>query len=1000
MKYNIGYLLMLLISYQLVGQEIKGIVKDVNGAPLNEASIFVTKTGTNTTTDAKGQFLIKALVGDELQISLINYDKIIIAASDDMTLVMQENNQKVLDEVVIVGYGTKKKGAVTGAVVQLKSDEILKNPAQSAIQAVQGKAAGVNIVTNDEPGANPSIIIRGLGSLLGSRNPLYVIDGVEANGLNGLSSNDIATIDILKDASSLAIYGQKGANGVVIISTKKGKSGAFKITFDSYYGIKQILKKVNLADSYKFAYYNNTALGSSNYFNFNQPTDTNWLNEITTAGEVTNNAVSVSGGSEKINFYLGLSHYTEKGILSGTNYKRTNLINKNEYKITDDLKITQFVNFSAVSNSPKPLSAFTNAYKQAPIIPVRYANGRYGVPFINTATGLNDIVGNRFNNVANPVAQLENTFEENKNITIFGSLNMEYKIQQNLKFNSSFGATADWSKGYSFMPNRNIWLSQNPSLNENDYAVQLPNDPSNTLYKRRADFYSYNWDNYLTYKKDIGNHTFTTVLGMSRSTNNNTEFLNGQRFNVPEKSNYWSLDFSDSNIKVNPNTVVQNNRSTPIISIAYFGRLEYDFLGKYLFTANIRREGISSFQSAQKWGLFSSASAGWVLSKEKFLENSKLINFLKVRGGYGEVGNGNGPSYNDVTFSRNFYSFGAPSVSLPGIFVANAIDPNLSWETMSEFDLGLDFTMLNNHLTGTFDYYNRKNENIILPVSPPFVLSENPTFINTGTIANTGIEITLRYENKIGSHLTYFIGGNISNNSNKVAAINSPYFRNFVGSGSTNNGEFTKLVKKGEPLGSFYVFKQLGYNSDGEPVLDDMIDGVMGLTDNDRINAGSYIPKITYGSNFGITYKNIDFSVDIYGVGGNKLYNGKKAQRFGGENVEVTVLDNFYTPSNPNAINPKPSNNVPRPSTYFIEDGSFLRINNLTVGYTLTNFTKNFKNIRFYFTATNPFIFTNFSGYSPEIVGNDNANPLGRAGIELDAYPTNKTFLFGVNISL
>lgn len=997
-KFIVLLILFLICSFSY-GQEVKGKVLNADGKPLSEVSVFVINSGANAVTNSLGQFSVQATIGQEISFSLFNYNKVVTKLSINMTIVMQENNQKVLEEVVVVGYGTRKKGAITGSVVQLKSNEILKNPAQSAIQGIQGKAAGVNIVTNDEPGANPTIIIRGLGSLLGSRNPLYVIDGVEANGLNGLSSNDIETMDILKDASSLAIYGQKGANGVVIITTKKGKSGQFKVTFDSYYGIKQILNKVNLADSFEFAYYNNTALGSSTYFNFNQPVNTDWLNEITRTGEVTNNAVSISGGSENVNFYLGLSHYTEKGILIGTDFRRTNLTNKNEYKISNKFKVTQFVNLSVANNTPKPLSAFTNAYKQSPIVPVRYANGRFGVPFINTTTGLNDIVGDRFNNVANPVAQIENTFEENRNVTIFGSLNAEYKILTNLKFNSSFGATADWARGYSLVPNRNIWLSQNPSLNENDYRIQLPNDPVNTLFQRRSSSFIFNWDNFVTYKKEFGEHSFTAIAGMSRTTNSNSEFLNGQRFNVPSQRNYWTLNFSDSSNLVNPGTVVQNGQSTPIISIAYFGRLEYDYQSKYLFTAIVRREGISSFQAAQKWGIFTSASAGWVVSKEKFLENSKFINFLKIRGGYGNVGNGNGPSYNDVAFSRNFYSFGSPSISLPGIFVANAVDPNLTWETMTEFDLGLDFTVLNNHLSGSFDFYKRQNKNIILPVSPPFVLSENPTFINTGTIQNSGIEATLRYENTIGKNITYYIGGNFSRNVNEVSQINSPYFRNFAGSGSTNNGEFTKLVKQGQPLGSFYVFQQLGYDSDGEPVLDDMVDGIPGITDNDRVNAGSYIPKFTYGLNFGMTFKNLDFSVDAYGVGGNKLYNGKKAQRFGGENIEVAVLDNFYTPSNPNSINPKPSNNVPEPSTYYVEDGAFLRINNITLGYTIPKFANDERRIRVYITATNPFIFTKFSGYSPEIVGNDNGNPLGGAGIELDAYPTNKTFLFGANIS-
>ena len=993
------FTLLLFISISSFGQEIKGKVKDQNGLPLPGVSVNTTKAADNSTTDIDGNFTINGNVGDEIQFSMINYDKVVLKANLYMNIVLKENSDKQLEEVVVVGYGTRKKGSVTGSVVQLKSEDILKNAGQSAIQSIQGKAAGVAIVASDEPGANPTITIRGLGTLLGARSPLYVIDGVEATGLNGLSANDIATIDILKDASSCAIYGQKGANGVVFITTKKGKKGQLRISYDGFYGIKEIQKKVRMADSYRFAYYSNTALGSSSYFNFAQPVNTNWLKEISQTGEVANHSVSISGGSDNLNFYLGLSNYTEKGILLGTEYKRTNVFNKNEYKYSDKFKITQSFSLSVVDNTPKPTSAFTNAYKQSPIVPVRYSNGRFGVPFLNSTSGLNDITGLRFNNVANPVAQLANTYEKNKNVTLFGNINAELKLLKSLKFNTSFGATADWGKGYSFVPNRDIWLTENPSLSEVDYLTQNPKAPNNTLIQRRTDSYIWNWDNYFTFKKEFGLNEITAVAGMSRTTSNNFEQINGTRFNVPLQNNYWYLDFSDSNSPVGSGTSVNNSHSTPIVSVAYFGRIQYDYNKKYSLTAIVRREGISAFQGAKKWGVFPAISAGWNISEENFIKNIKLINNLKLRGGYGEVGNGNGPTYNAVAFSKNLYSFGNPSQSQSGSYVANAVDPNLTWETVKELDLGLDFVIYKNHLSGSLDFYNRKADNIILPVAPPFVLSEEPTYVNSGEITNKGIEVTMRWDNSIGKNIKYWFGGNFSRNENLVSKVYSPYFQNFAGSGSIENGQSTKLVVQGEPLGSFYVFKQIGYDSGGAPIYDDMVDGVPGLSDKDRVNAGSYVPKFTYGINFGISYKNFDFSVDGYGVGGNKIYNGKKAQRFGGENVEYAVLENFWTPSNTNAFNPKPFNEVPRSSTYYVEDGDFLRINNITLGYTVPNILNKIQKTRIYITALNPFVFTKYSGFSPEVVGNNGGDPLGSAGIELNAYPTNKTFLFGVNLS-
>ena len=895
-----------------------------------------------------------------------------------------------VQEVVLIGYGSRKVGAITGSVSSIKAADIVRTPAQSAIQAIQGKAAGVNIVTNDEPGSTPSIRIRGLGTVLGGRDPLYVIDGIETSSLNGLNPNDIATIDILKDASSLAIYGQKGSNGVVIITTKKGKQGEIKVNYDGYYGQKFIQRDVEMADSYRYAYYNNAALGSSSYFNFDQPVNTNWLDEITDTGEVINNSVSLSGAGEHATYYLGASNYQEKGILKGTEYERTNVISNNTYLLFEEkLKITSFINLSTTKTTPKPLSAFTNAYKQSPIMPVMYANGRWGAPLVNES-GFNDITGDRYNNVANPAAQLYYFNEKNKNTTLIGSVNAELKVwADNLKFNSNFGATAGWGRGYTYTPTRDLWLAANPSSSVEDYIALNPNNPIiNTLQQRRSSNYRWNWDNYLTYTESFADkHNLTVVAGLSRTTFNISEVLNATRQDVPSQSNYWSLDLATYNGEVAPGSVAQNSNTTPIVSVAYFGRAEYDYKGKYLVSASVRREGISAFTEDKRFEVFPSVSTGWVLTEEDFMKDITLINNLKIRGGYGEVGNGNAGTLNQILFnSGSNYAFGPDQVIYPGSNVPYQVDPNLTWETMKEIDLGLDFTLLDNRLTGVFDYYNRKTDNVILPVAVPTVLSPDPVYLNSGLVTNKGIEVTLKWQDYIGEDFNYWIGGNFSQNKNELEKVYSPFFGQYIG-GGLGNGQYTKQVLEGHPLGSFYVYDVTGYDSDGAFTYSD-----------ERVVAGSYIPKITYGLNLGFKYKNLDFSVDAYGVGGNKIYNGKKAQRFGGENIEYDILDSFWTPSTPNAANPRPTNDVPRASTYFIEKGDYLRINNITVGYTFSDMFKGLDKVRLYLTAVNPFLFTKYSGFSPEVVGNDNANPLGGAGIELDAYPTNKTFLFGLSV--
>lgn len=985
MKNFISLVVFLIFPFLSVAQLNKGKVLDAAGNAISEVTI---SSGNQIVSSAlDGTFSINATIGDKITFSKLNFETITTKVSKDMTIQLFENKPNLLSEIVVVGYGTKKIGSITGSVSQIKAADILKTPSQNAIQAIQGRAAGINIVTNDEPGANPSIRIRGLGTLMGGRDPLYIIDGIESSSLNGLSSNEIATLDILKDASSLAIYGQKGSNGVIVVTTKKGK-GTIKVTYDAYYGQKFIQRKVRMSDSYRYAYYNNTALGSSSYFNFEQPNNTNWLNEITSNGEVSSNHISLSGGNETANYYFSATNYKEKGILNGTQFERTNVNSRNEFKVLDNiLKISPSINLSIVNNTPKPLSAFTNAYKQSPIVPVRFENGRWGVPLRNVDTGVIDINGSdRFNNVGNPAAQLYYTNEQNKNVTLFGSIGAELKILQNLKFNSNFGATFDWSRGFTFTPSRDIFLSQNATAEIVDYPLS---SPINTLNQRRGSSYRWNWDNYFTYKKNFEKSELTAIAGMSRTTSNVSENLSGTRWNVPEQSNYWSLDLSTYNSEVAPGSVVSNSNATPIVSIAYFGRLEYEYDSKYLFSASVRREGISSFNESKRWGIFPAVSGGWVISKENFMENNPYFSYLKLRGGYGEVGNGNTlNSLNIPIFAPGYnYAFGTNQNIYPGNDQPYQVDPNLTWETMKEIDFGLDFTTFKNRLSGSIDVYDRKSSDVILPVTLPSVLSPGYVTVNTGDVSNKGAELSLKWTGKMSNHMNYWISGNYSYNINKLTNVDNAYFSDYIG-GSINNGQWTKKVLVGEALGSFYVYQVTGLNGDGNFTYS-----------TDRVVAGSYLPKYTYGLSFGGNYRKFDFSIDTYGVGGNKLYNGKKAQRFGGENVEYSSLQNFWTPSNPNAANPTPFNEVPLSSTYYIEDGSYLRINNITVGYTFPKFYEKINNVRLYVTAINPFIFTKFTGYSPELSGGDNANPLGNAGIELDAYPTNKTFLLGLNVS-
>jgi TonB-linked SusC/RagA family outer membrane protein len=966
--------------------QINGIVTDNKGLPLPGVNISAGEI--NAATDFEGNFTIDAAPGTALTFTMIGFKTRIVTAADGMNVVMEEE-VNTLNEVVVIGYGTKKSGSITGSVAQIKSAEIVKTPAQSAIQAIQGRAAGINIVASDEPGAQPTIRIRGLGTITGGRDPLYIVDGVESGSLP--SPNEIATIDILKDASSLAIYGQKGSNGVVIVSTKKGKSGKLVVNYDTYYGQKFIQHKVEMADSFRFAYYNNYVQGSTTYFNQEQPYNTDWFDEITGVGEVQSHYVSMAGGSENANYYFGVTNYKEKGILNGTEYERTNLNSRNEFRILGDrLKINPNMNIEIVKATDKPNGAFTTAYKQSPIVPVRFDNGRWGVPLRNPATGLMDINGSdRFNNVGNPVADLYYTNSQSRGLRLSGSISAELKLTDWLKYTSNFGASYFIDKSFNYTPNADLWLAQNPTQDLIDYEGTFGTNEViyNTLTQNRNDEYLWNWDNYFTLHKIFGKHDLTGTLGMSRTTKNDNETLSGTRRNVPAGSNYWYLDLSSYNTDSAPGDIVRNSHVTPVVSIAYFARAEYEYDNKYLLTAVVRREGTSAFQTKKQWQIFPSVSAGWIISNEKFMSDSKLFDFLKIRGGYGEVGNGyTQNSTNNVVFNSGYnYAFGVNQGIFPGSVQPYQPDENLSWETMAEIDLGLDFKMFDNRLSGVLDVYNRESSDLIVPIDLPQVVSPDRVTVNAGKVINKGIEASLRWDGKINDRFTYWISGNYSYNENEFTEVANSNFANYIG-GSLGNGAYTKQVLVGQPLGSFYVFDVTGFDSSGNFTYS-----------AERVAAGSYIPKYTYGLTVGVNYRNFDISADLYGVGGNKIYNGKKAQRFGGENIEYDYLDSFWTPSTPNAENPTPYNGIPIASTYFIEDGSYLRINNITVGYTIPKLIKQVDKLRVYITAINPFVFTKYTGYSPEVL--NDGDPLGTAGIELDAYPTNKTFLVGLNVS-
>jgi TonB-linked SusC/RagA family outer membrane protein len=991
-----SFLALILLPAYMSGQVIKGKVSDQNGIAIAGAFVVASDSRSTVDTDFDGNFSIKAKVGEILKISMLGFDAVTVKATDNgMKIQLKESKGTQLKDIVVIGYGTRKKIDNTASIISLKAEEITKAKVLNASQAIQGKAAGVQVISSDLPGSTPTVIIRGLGTALGGRTPLYVVDGMPVDNINNINTNDITSYEILKDASSLAIYGTRAANGVIIITTKKGSGDKISVEFESFMGIRNPLKSVKMAGSNKYAHYTNAALQSTN-FSQDQPINTDWFKAITRTATYKQNNISVSGASETVKYFFSLGNYEEKAILNGLDYSRLTFRNNNEYKISKKLTINQNLSVSYANSTPKPLSAFTSAYKQSPIVPIQYANGQYGVSFVGN-DGFASPTGSSFNNVGNPVAQLDFFNEKQKSLTLQGGLKLDYEIIKSLKFTSQFNGEYYTWDNYNYEDSKNIWLASDPTRVASAYPST---SNTNVLTRGREKYFNWNLSNYFTYNKKFNEiHDVEFTAGTETSVRGSRERLNIARKNVNANANYWSLSGVDyvANL-INYNDEIFNESRLA----SYFGRFQYKLKDKYLLTGTLRRDGSSNFGKDYRWGTFPSFGLGWIISKENFMANVEVVNLLKLRGGWGRLGNQNVP-LNNQSFASGYTSYLGGSILYDGVTINSQIDPSLSWEITEETSVGLDFELLKNKLKGSFDVYDKATTNVILSTKP-YLTSGIANFspAHVGQVSNKGFELSLRWDDKITDNLKYWIGGNYSHNKNELTGLKDATLSPING-GGLGNGQWTKLLDNtsvGQPLGSFFMYEYAGFDAANGNMLYYKADGTKAtqdaLAEKDKKYVGSILPTSTYGISLGLNYKNFDLSVDAYGTAGAKVYNGKKAQRFSGENIEDAVATGFWTANNTSASNPGAFNQVPVASTYYLESGDFLRINNITLGYKIPVNGKWISAARIYVNAINPFITQKFSGFSPEL--NGDGNPYGNQGVELDAYPTLRSFVFGANL--
>ena len=1044
------FLLLALVEAVAQSKTITGIVTDQQKESLPGVSVRIKSSTIGTATDLDGKYSIEAKVGDVIEYSFIGMkpqSRTVNATSKIIDVILTDDSE-MISEVVVVGYGSAKKADLTGSIASVSSSDILKQPSGNAMQSVQGKVAGVNITASDAPGSNPNISVRGLGTALGGRDPLYIVDGFPVDNISTISPSDILSMNVLKDASSASIYGLRAANGVVMITTKKGQSGAPKISFDSYVGIKSAMNKVKMANASQYITYFNEnqdmlkAYGNENTFHLadanSQPYNTDWYDELLKTGFYNNNTVSVSGGGQAVDYFLSYNYYNEKGILDDQTYQRSTIRNNNTYKFYDDrLKISQNLNISFTNEKPKPYGAFNNAYRQSPLVPVTYASGLYGLPYASKETGLmwtkdGDAADAKINSIGNPLYSANSYNQRNETFTLQGGFEGEFKITDYLKANSRFGGTKYYYKHKIFTNTRANWINtKGVGKTDADFDAERnsttanqvsPTYANNSLELKNIDTYRWTWEGFLTFNKSFDKHNIDAVAGLSREKFNIGSESVETGYNVPSKSQYWSMNHASSNYVKK----VEGYDYTRTALSSYFGRVQYNYDHKYYLSATIRRDGSSQFKTGGKyWGTFPSFGLGWTMTQEEFMQNQKFLDYLKFRFTWGKLGNQNIP-FNYTTYTVNpgdgagNYPFG--NQYNQGAAVGTPAKP-LSWEITRETGFGFDLETLNNRLSVGFDYYDKLNTNAILQITPiPTSQYSEDYYDHVGKISNKGIEISLGWSDQLAMGLKYNIGVNYSYNKNEVKDL-KPMYEGRTG-GSLGDGQITKRLTNGQPVFAWWMYQADGVwqsqdeidqaKANGEAIYGTPRPGYLkykdvngdGVIDNDdKVYAGSYIPKSNYGIHIGLEYKNVDFSIDGYGVGGNKIYNALKYGRIdGGENISYETYRDRWHGEGTSNTNPGAAREAIA-STYYLESGNYFRINNITLGYTFKDLVFKGSSLRAYVTAQNPFMFTKYSGFSPEIVGTDPTSketdqsaPNKTAGIELSAYPSTRNFLFGINL--
>lgn len=1008
---------------------VKGAVLDSGGAPLSGVTVLIKGTKVAVVTDGNGNYSVNAPENSTLVFSIIGYQRQEIKINGQAVLnVSMVIEGKDLNEVIVVGYQTRRRADLSGAVSVVDVGDISKLPVLSVDQALQGKAPGVRVTQNTgQPGDGVVVRIRGVGTI-GDNNPLFIVDGVPTkDGINFLSANDIESYVVLKDAASAALYGARASNGVVLITTKAGKRGKAQFNYSGYGGIQTPGDLTKMLNTDKYVEIYNEAVANDN-LDISNPTlkrkpipaglaaaNTDWLKEIFRNARIQSHQLSVRGGSDKALYYISGNYFKQDGIILNSWYERYSLLSKLNLELTDRLSLANSINISY--SKKNRIGSSGDGYGGNGGSVVRYALFRTpAIPVYDSANVYSDLplYPNYFGDGYNPVALAQKMDNKETQYRVFTNIYLEYKITKSIKFKTDAGL--DFS------------VTNNKRFDEN-YGTNLRVNSPSRLSENTATNFNFVWNNTIKYNKVYDGVHNINFVGGTEAISNQTKVLGGSDNTFPDQ--IGSLRYLNNGLALTK-TVFEGQQEWALFSL--FGNINYTYDNKYLFSVNARRDGSSRFGSDHKYGNFYSGSVGWNIHNEKWVQDHlPVFSKIKLRGSYGQLGNQDIGNYAFASIIGRGYNsvFGEPQASNFGYTISTRGNEKVKWESSTQANAGIDLGIWHNKLNLIVDYFIKTTSDMLIPIPLPLIGGSASTpYVNAGKVENKGLEVELNYSND-DHKLKYHINLNFATLQNKVLSLSNG---EPIPGGRIDNGIYAALTTVGQPIGSFYLYEMDGiFQNDAEIISsayqgnyirpgdvkfkdvsgpDGKPDGV--INERDRKFLGSAIPKYTYGATANLQYQNFDLSVFFQGAYGNKLYlqvNQDIEGFYRAFNVTQRLYDQRWHGEGTSNTMPRVSwlgsSNNKTPSSRFLEDGSYVRLKNVQIGYNIPKKIVSkwhITNLRIYLTGQNLLTFTKYSGLDPEMNTSDNLNGEKyrgdvAAGIDWGTYPSARSYILGVNLN-